>query len=290
MLQESAHPAQRCLQLSSFLPQFCVSKRGDKLLFLRHMNGGGDKKENVTLSIVIPVYREHRRLLSSLRKVTAFVASTDDVAVDVTFVDDGSPDGTPDVISAYLAELEDPRIRMLHYEANRGKGYAVRTGVLAATGGLILMSDADLSTPLEDWRALYQSVRNGADVACGSRAVHGAHIGQPPPLHRRLLSRVFNFLVRAAGVRGIRDTQCGFKLFRAEAARQIFQRLRTERFAFDVEMIAVARDLGYRVEEVPVNWDYSGHSTVRLFSSGSRMVWDVFVLALRRTLLGRRTT
>jgi len=187
-----------------------------------------------------------------------------------------------------LAERDDAQMRLLHYTPNRGKGFAVRTGVLAASGDLILMSDADLSTPLEDWRVLYQAIREGSDVVCGSRAVKGAHIGKPPPVHRRLLSRIFNLLVRAAGVHGIRDTQCGFKMFRAEAARQIFGRLRTERFAFDVEVIAVAKDLGYRVEEVPVDWDYSGHSTVRLFSSGGRMVWDVFLLAVRRTILRKR--
>lgn len=252
------------------------------------MNAGGEIKKKGTLTVVIPVYREHRRLLDSLHKVAAFIAGTTEVTVDAIFVDDGSPDETPDLINTFLAERDDPRMKMIHYAINRGKGYAVRTGMLTATGDLILMSDADLSTPLEDWRVLLRAIQGGADVACGSRAVKGAHIGQPPPLHRRLLSRVFNLLVRAAGVHGIRDTQCGFKLFRAEAARQIFNRLRTERFAFDVEVISVARDLGYRVEEVPVNWNYSGHSTVRLFSSGGRMVWDIFVLAVRRTVFGKR--
>ena len=126
-----------------------------------------------------------------------------------------------------------------------------------------------------------------ATVACGSRAVPGARIGLPPPPHRRLLSRLFNLLVRIAGVDGIRDTQCGFKLFRAPVAKALFPRLRTRRFAFDVELIALARDLGYRVAEVPVRWDYSGHSTVRLFSSGFRMLFDLGRLAARRLVFGR---
>ena len=124
----------------------------------------------------------------------------------------------------------------------------------------------------------------GAAIACGSRAVRGAHILTPPPLHRRVLSRVFNRLVRLAGVHGMRDTQCGFKLFRREAAREVFSRSRIDRFAFDVEIIALARDLGYRVVEVPVSWDYGGHSTVRIFSSGGRMLLDVLLLALRRAV------
>ena len=252
------------------------------------MNAGENTQKKVTLTLVIPVYREFRFLLRSLQQVAAFIADTREAVVDAIFVDDGSPDCTPEVVSSFLAEQKNPQMRLIHYETNRGKGYAVRTGVLAASGDLILMSDADLSTPLEDWRVLYRAVLGGADVACGSRAMLGARIGKPPPLLRRILSRVFNVLVRAAGVRGIRDTQCGFKLFRAAAARDVFRRLRTERFAFDVEMISVARDLNYRVEEVPVSWNYSGHSTVRLFSSGGRMLWDVFVLAVRRTIFGRR--
>ncbi len=249
------------------------------------MNAGGETLETIkTLTLVIPVYREHLRLRDTLQRVAAFIAHTAEVSVDAIFVDDGSPDDTAGIIDAFVAEGDKTRMRLIRYAVNRGKGYAVRTGVLAAQGDLILMSDADLSTPLADWCVLRQVLENGADVACGSRAVAGARIGKPPPLHRRILSRIFNLLVRAAGVRGIRDTQCGFKMFRAEAARQIFSRLRTERFAFDVEMIAVARDLGYRVAEVPVNWNYSGHSTVRLFSSGGRMLWDVFELAVRRTV------
>ncbi len=150
------------------------------------------------------------------------------------------------------------------------------------------MSDVDFSAPLEEWVKLKAALDAGADFACGSRAAPGARVGVPPPLHRRILSRVFHFLVWAAGVRGIRDTQCGFKLFKAGPAKEVFRRLRIERFAFDVEMIAVARDLGYAVAEVPVRWDYSGNSTVHVFSHGGRMLWDLLRLALRRTFRGKR--
>lgn len=240
------------------------------------------------LTLVIPVYNEHLRLEKTVRDVAAFMAEEAALDVDAVFVDDGSPAESASVIRALIAEGGDPRLRLIRYPDNQGKGYAVKTGVAAAAGEWILMSDADLSTPLQDWRALKAALDAGADVACGSRAVRGAHIGKPPPLHRRVLSRVFNLLVRLAGVRGFRDTQCGFKLFRAEAAKAIFGRLRVRRFAFDVELIALARDLGYSVVEVPVRWDYSGHSTVKVFSSGSRMLWDVFRLAVRRTVFGKR--
>jgi len=239
------------------------------------------------LTLVIPIYKEHRRLAESLRKVVSFVEGAKDVVVDVIFVDDGSPDKCAEMIQNLLSTSGVPRLQLIRYPVNRGKGYAVKTGVLAARGDLILMSDADLSTPLEDWVRLKASIDAGADIACGSRAVCGAHIGKPPPPLRRVLSRLFNLFVRVAGGRGIRDTQCGFKLFRAGPAREVFGRLRTRRFAFDVEMIALARDLGYRVEEVPVNWDYRGHSTVKVFSSGGRMLLDVFLLAARRLILGK---
>ncbi len=239
------------------------------------------------LTLIIPVYKEQLWLEKSIRQIITFMTAEEDVDVDVIFVDDGSPDQSAAVINSLIADREDPNMRLLRYPVNQGKGYAVKTGVLAAKGDLILMSDADLSSPLQDWRKLKLAVDGGADIACGSRALRGAHIGRPPPLHRRLLSRLFNLLVHVAGVRGIHDTQCGFKLFRAEAAKEVFGRLRTRRFAFDVELIALARDLGYRVEEVPVNWDYSGHTTVRVFSSGGRMLFDVFMLAARRLVCGR---
>lgn len=241
------------------------------------------------LTLVMPVYKEHKRLDKSVRQVTAFMAAEreNDIEVEVIFVDDGSPDDSAAIVNTIITDLEDPDIRLLRYERNQGKGFAVKTGIAEAEGDLILMSDTDLSTPLEDWRRLKDAIDAGADIACGSRAVHGAHIGKAPPLHRRVLSRVFNILVRLSGVHGIRDTQCGFKLFRHDPAKKIFSRLRIKRFAFDVEMIAMARDFGYKVVEVPVNWDYSGHSTVRIFSSGGRMLFDVFMLAVRRMVFGK---
>ena len=249
------------------------------------MNRGKEKRLRLTL--VIPVYKEHWRLDTSIKRVTAFMAAESDIAVDAIFVDDGSPDASAAAIQSFFSDRKTPGLRLMRYPVNRGKGYAVKTGVLEAEGNLILMSDADLSTPLEDWRKLKAAIDDGADIACGSRAVPGAHVGKPPPLHRRVLSRLFNVLVRIAGVYDFRDTQCGFKLFKAAAAKEVFGRLRTRRFAFDVELIALARDLGYRVDEVPVSWDYSGHSTVRVLSSGGRMLFDLFHLALRRVFYGK---
>ena len=245
------------------------------------MNDTGDTFGDMRLTLVIPVYREHQRFAETLREVRAFMDSASG-SVDAVFVDDGSPEESATSIGGQIRALADDRMVLLRDPVNRGKGFAVKKGVLAAKGDWILMSDVDLSTPLADWIKLYDAVRAGADIACGSRAVPGAHVGKPPPFHRRILSRVFNLLVRLAGVSDIRDTQCGFKLFRAEVAKRVFARQRIRRFAFDVEVIVRARLMGYRVVEVPVAWDYSGHSTVRLFSSGARMMFDLMRLAIWR--------
>ena len=244
----------------------------------------------LSLTLVIPVYKESVRLLGALEEVAAFIAQEAPRRVDAIFVNDGSPDDSAGIIERWVAQNPGCGMRLISYTDNQGKGYAVKTGMLAARGELMLMSDTDLSTPLREWRKLLAAIEAGADIACGSRAVRGSLIGKQPPLHRRLLSRIFNWLVHLAGVRGIRDTQCGFKLFKAAPCREVFGRLRTRRFAFDVEMLALAQDLGYRVDEVAVRWDYSDHSTVKVFSSGSRMLYDVARLALRRMFLGRRAT
>lgn len=242
------------------------------------------------LSLVVPVYKEEPRLPGSIRQIKKFMEdeARNNLEVEVIFVDDGSPDNSVRIIDEWIKTSANPGIKVISYSPNQGKGHAVKTGVLAARGDLILMSDTDLSTPLHDWRKLFDAIQSGADVACGSRAVPGAHIGAPPPLHRRILSRLFNFLVRMSGVHGIKDTQCGFKLFTAPHARELFRNIRIKRFAFDVELISMACDFGYRVAEVPVDWYYSGHSTVKVFSSGTRMLLDVLRLAVRRMVLGKR--
>ena len=239
------------------------------------------------LTIVLPVYKEADRLSGTLDKVADFIDGFDGEA-EAVFVNDGSPDHCAEVIEEYIKSHPEEPFRLISYVVNQGKGYAVKEGVIESKGKLILMSDTDLSTPLKDYSKLLKGIESGADIACGSRAVPGADIGDPPPLLRRILSRVFNDLVRLSGVHGIHDTQCGFKLFKAEPAKKIFEKMRIRDFAFDVELIARARASGYKVVEIPVHWDYSGHSTVRVFSSGGKMLFDVFWLAVKCMLRGRR--
>jgi len=235
------------------------------------------------LSVVVPAYNEAARIDAALDRLAAFARSETEAVVRVVLVDDGSTDDTAARIASRIAAW--PFARLVSLPRNRGKGAAVQAGVLAcAEAEWILMSDVDGSAPLEQWRVLRAALEAGADFACGSRAVPGARIGTPPPRLRRLLGRVFNRLVAVAGVRDIGDTQCGFKLFRGAEARRVFPLLRSLGFAFDVELIALARACGYRVVEVPVAWDYEGHSTVSLFSNGPAMLVDLARIALRRLL------
>jgi dolichyl-phosphate beta-glucosyltransferase len=220
---------------------------------------------------VIPAYREETRLPESLRRIAAFLGAEPGLErAEVLVVDDGSPDRTGDVAREEGRRL-GLALTVLRLPENRGKGCAVRNGVLAAAGESILVTDADLSTPIEEWRKLAGA---GVPVAIGSRAVDESTVKVRQSFYRVAVGRLFNALVRLLVVPGIADTQCGFKLFSREAALEIFPRLVVDRFAWDVEALGVARKIGYEVAEVPVLWFNSADSRVTprrtSTSSGSR--------------------
>lgn len=190
-------------------------------------------------------------------------------------VDDGSEDGT----LALLQEVEHRyvEVRAVALGRNRGKGRAMAEGVRHAVGDLVLLTDADLSTPIEELRKLEQAITAGADIAFGSRAVAGAcELDQPR--HRRVMGRAFNRLVQLLFLSAIHDTQCGFKLFRGTVARQLFAVLQTDGFAFDVEILWRARLAGYRMQEVPVQWINSGARRVKPLRHSFEMSRDVIRL------------
>jgi dolichyl-phosphate beta-glucosyltransferase len=225
-----------------------------------------------SLSIVIPAYNEERRLPGTLERIRAHVGGPGYDA-EIIVVDDGSRDGTLKTVRKLRDSM--PFLRDVSYGANRGKGYAVRAGVAAATKDAILFSDADLSTPIEDLEKLWGWYGRGWDVVIASRALPGSLREKRQPLYRELMGDVFRWLVSLLVVRGFRDTQCGFKLFRASAARRIFERVRTDGFAFDVEVLMRARELGYRTAEVPVVWRDSPASRVRPVRDSARMLLDL---------------
>jgi dolichyl-phosphate beta-glucosyltransferase len=202
-----------------------------------------------SISIVIPAYNEENRLGASLEKIQRYLAPAQWEFAEVVVVDDGSRDGTK-------AVARGAGVRLLENPSNRGKGYTVRHGMLEARGDWVLYSDADLSAPIEEIEKLWAAVeREGAQVAIGSRALDRSLVGVHQPLARETMGRLFNLLMRLETGLPFRDTQCGFKLFERQAAREIFSRQRLEGFGFDVEVLFIAQRLGYKALEVPVRWD-----------------------------------
>ncbi|MGA3201156.1 MAG: dolichyl-phosphate beta-glucosyltransferase [Bryobacteraceae bacterium] len=203
-----------------------------------------------TLSIVIPAYNEERRLPATLDRILAYAERSPVPLREILVVDDGSRDGT-----AALAEARGGIIRLVRNPGNRGKGYAVRQGMLAAAGDWILSTDADLSAPIEELEKLVATARReNAVVAIGSRALDRKLVKVHQPLMREISGRAFNVVMRLVTGLPFRDTQCGFKLFRRDAAREIFPRQVEDGFSFDVEDLLIAQALGLRSIEVPVEW------------------------------------
>jgi dolichyl-phosphate beta-glucosyltransferase len=211
------------------------------------------------LSVVVPIYNEARVLEASLARLHTFLSSLGE-EFEVVCVDDGSRDESAGILSRETSL----RVRTITHSENRGKGAAVRTGCLAARGERVVFMDADLSTELDSTRALLEALDAGADVALGSRRVANATIAVRQPKLRELLGVAFSRLAAAAIDRDVRDFTCGFKGFKAAAARTIFERARIERWAFDAEVIAIARVHGLRIAQVPVRWQHQPDSKVRV--------------------------
>jgi len=228
-------------------------------------------REVPELSIVVPAFNEAARLPVTLEHLAGFAAAAD-WSVEVIVVDDGSTDAT-----AACAEAAGARV--VRHQGNLGKGAAVRSGMLAARGSFRLLTDADLSTPIDEVYRLLVGLAAGYDVAIGSRAVAGATLEVRQSRWREAAGRLFNRLVRSLVLPGIRDTQCGFKLFTAAAAIAAFTPARLTGFAFDVEVLGNARRAGCRVVEVPVTWRNSSDSRVTL-RSGLRAFADLVSLGL----------
>lgn len=227
------------------------------------------------LSVVVPCYNEAQRLPWSLRKVEAYLL--DRVTFELILVDDGSCDSTPRLIKEAAAR---PYVRAVTLPVNRGKGRALKEGIALSQGQMVLASDADFSTPIEELSKLERTIEAGADIAIGSRAKRGAReVDQP--IYRRVMGKGFNLLVQALLLPGIWDTQCGFKLFKGDVARQLFAQLSTSGFAYDVEILVLARRSGFTVIEVPVRWINSATTRVQAVRHSKEMLGDVLRIRMR---------
>ncbi len=231
------------------------------------------------LSVIVPAFNEAARLPATLHRLHQYLDETE-ADYEVIAVDDGSVDGTADLALQIAAGW--PRLRVLRLLENRGKGWAVRAGMLAARGELRLFTDADLSTPIEELSKLRERICGATQVAIASRALPESRIAIHQPRHREMMGRSYNRLLQLLALPGLQDTQCGFKLFTAAAAVGCFEPLRTPGFGFDAEVLLRARRLGWQIAEVGVSWHHAENSRVSALRHSTVTFVDLLRLRLQR--------
>jgi len=232
------------------------------------------ESERIAWSVVIPAYNEQSRLPAYLREVVAFFERRGE-PFEVVVVDDGSDDATRDRVRE-LAAFHD-QVRLITHTQNHGKGYAVRAGMTSARGAFRLFADADGATPIRELERLEPALLAGADIVIGSRALRDPAVSVLARPHRMVAGRVFSWLAARLGLRGIADSQCGFKCFRGPVAEDLFRSLRTDGFGFDVELLLLAQRRGYRIAEIAVNWTDQPGSKVKVLTDGPRMLGQILV-------------
>ena len=230
---------------------------------------------NFDLSIIIPSYNEEARLPGTLQRIAEYLPTLG-LRTEVLVVDDGSTDRTAAIAESFHGKLTG--LRVLSNGTNRGKGYSVRHGMLEAQGDMVLFTDADLSAPIEESDKLLTALNNGYDVAIGSRAMDRSLISTHQSIFREFAGIIFNKIVRIVLRLPFVDTQCGFKAFRRERTRIIFEQQRIEGFGFDPELLYLARHYGLRAIEIPVRWGHSEATKVNMLGDSLKMFGDIFTI------------
>jgi dolichyl-phosphate beta-glucosyltransferase len=229
----------------------------------------------VHYSIIIPACNESARIGRSLSAVLESIQKNS-WDVEVLVVDDGSTDDTAAIVERIAAA--HPIVRLIHNDGNRGKGYSVRHGMLQAAGSIVMFTDADLSAPMSEAERLFAAIREGSDVAIGSRWLDRGRQTIHQPLYRQFFGRCFNAVTRMVMRLPFADTQCGFKAFTRSAAQTIFQLQRIERWGFDPEVLFIALKRGYKVREVPVTWGHDDRSRISYLKDGIKMLEELIYI------------
>ena len=253
---------------------------GNKLWTFKSKKFESNNQENFLydLSIVLPAYNEENRIKSTLILINDYVLSTD-LNAEIIVVDDGSKDRTVEILEACKGKIKNLKVES--YKQNQGKGFAVKTGILSSKGKYILVADADNSTPIEELENLMKELKESkAQIAIGSRYLAASKVQVRQPRYRIILGRLGNILIRMFLIDGIKDTQCGFKLFEHNVAKNIFSLQKVKRFGFDMEMIVIATSLDYKIVEVPVSWFNSVESRVRPIKDAIITLKDLFYIKI----------
>lgn len=233
--------------------------------------------ESLNISVVIPAFNEEKRIGKTLEKTISYFDSLD-YPYEIIIVDDGSIDGTLGIVKRFADRYKE--VQVLRSDINHGKGFSVRKGMLTSRGQYVLFSDADLSTPIYEVRKMLEWLGKGYDIVIGSRGLRESDIQTHQPWYRENMGKIFNMLVRLIAVRGIKDTQCGFKCFKKEAIKDIFNKQTITHFGFDVEVLWIALKRGYRIKEVPVQWSNDLNSKVNPVLDSIRMFSGVIKIRI----------
>jgi len=231
------------------------------------------------ISIVIPAYNEEKRIEPTLKSIITYLKDNFD-RYEIIIVDDGSEDKTYEIISKYKSN----NIKVLRNEINKGKGYSVKKGILNAKYPLILFTDSDLSTPIEEVKKFIDYINDGYDIVIASRNLKNSKIKVRQPLYRQILGKTFPLLANIIVLKGFKDTQCGFKLFKTDVAKRIVKLQTFEQFSFDVEILVIAKKMGYKIKEAPVVWIDKEGTKVRTFKDGFTMLIDLFKIKYNNVL------
>lgn len=226
------------------------------------------------LSVIIPAFNEETRLKNTVEKISQYLKNKHENC-EMIIVDDGSTDATFSSASNFPEGFPFETI-VLRNETNKGKGFSVRKGILASKGEYVVFSDADMSTPIEEMEKLIDYIREGYDIVIGSRAKDESDVVVPQAWYRRTMGKTFNFLAKLVLLEDFNDTQCGFKIFKGDIAREIASDMKINGFCFDVEMLYLAVKKGYKIKEVGVTWNNSPDTKVKVISSSLNMFFDLF--------------